>query len=445
MYFTLKLKFIQLRHFTHIFAVVKHSRQTTDQGISSFQALCTSLAARVGTGNIAGVAIAIYLGGPGSIFWMWLIALIGMATSFVEASLAQLFKVKADDGTYRGGPAYYIEQGLGKRWLGVCFSISLIIAFGLIFNAVQSNTIINAMHHAFNVDQSLMSWILVVITAIIIFGGIRLISRFAEMVVPFMALAYILVAFYVIITHITLLPDVITLIFRDAFTVHSAAAGGLGYTIAQAMMNGIKRGLFSNEAGLGSAANAAATASPTPRHPAAQGYIQMLGVFIDTMVICTATASIILLSGSLSPGSGLTGVALTQHALSSQVGSWGNQFIAIAILFFSFTTIVANYSYAENNLGFLSRRKALLFVFRLIVLLMVLFGAFAELPLIWSMADVAMGVMAFINLIAILLLSKLAFMLAKDYNDQLALGNQPEFHKSSLGKLGNKIKSDIWG
>ncbi|MGL4959289.1 MAG: alanine/glycine:cation symporter family protein, partial [Plesiomonas sp.] len=261
-YFTLRLGFLQVRHFGHMFSILRRSRRSDSSGISSFQALCTSLAARVGTGNLAGVAVALTLGGPGAIFWMWLVAFIGMATAFVESTLAQLYKTKDEQGNYRGGPAYYMEKGLGMRRMGMLFSVFLIIAFGLVFNAVQSNSIAQAMHVAFGIPQIAVGAGLVVLTAIIIFGGIRTIARVAELVVPVMALVYLLLALYVVGINIEKLPDVIMLIIRSAFGWEEAAAGALAYTISQAMINGVKRGLFSNEAGMGSAPNAAAAASP---------------------------------------------------------------------------------------------------------------------------------------------------------------------------------------
>ncbi|MGL5605396.1 MAG: alanine/glycine:cation symporter family protein, partial [Plesiomonas sp.] len=257
-YFTLRLGFLQVRHFGHMFSILRRSRRSDSSGISSFQALCTSLAARVGTGNLAGVAVALTLGGPGAIFWMWLVAFIGMATAFVESTLAQLYKTKDEQGNYRGGPAYYMEKGLGMRRMGMLFSVFLIIAFGLVFNAVQSNSIAQAMHVAFGIPQIAVGAGLVVLTAIIIFGGIRTIARVAELVVPVMALVYLLLALYVVGINIEKLPDVIMLIIRSAFGWEEAAAGALAYTISQAMINGVKRGLFSNEAGMGSAPNAAA-------------------------------------------------------------------------------------------------------------------------------------------------------------------------------------------
>lgn len=325
-YFTLRTRFIQLRHFSHMFSVLKNSNKSDSAGISSFQALCTTLAARVGTGNLTGVAIALTAGGPGAIFWMWVVAFIGMATSFVESSLAQLYKTKDDNGNYRGGPAYYMEKGLGMRWMGVLFSIFLIIAFGLVFNAVQANSIAQASAVAFHLQPLHVGIGLVLLSGVVIFGGIRSIAKVAELVVPLMAGAYLLLALWVIGHNIEHMPAILTLIFKSAFGLQEAAAGAVGYGISRAMTQGVQRGLFSNEAGMGSAPNAAASASPYPPHPASQGYVQMLGVFIDTIVICSATAAIILSSGILDqPTDSISGIDLTQRALSTAVGSWGRR------------------------------------------------------------------------------------------------------------------------
>jgi AGCS family alanine or glycine:cation symporter len=444
-YFTVRLGFIQFRHFGHMFSVLKNSRKSDSSGISSFQALCTSLAARVGTGNMAGVAVALTAGGPGAIFWMWLIAMLGMATSFAESTLAQLYKTKDDEGNYRGGPAYYMEKGLGMRWMGVLFSVFLIIAFGLVFNAVQANSIASAMQNAFGWQPLYVGIGIVIISAIVIFGGFRTIARTAEIIVPVMALAYLAIALYIMVTNIEKLPGVVTLIFKSAFGLQEAAAGGLGYAIAQAMINGIKRGLFSNEAGMGSAPNAAASATPYPPHPASQGYVQMLGVFMDTIVICSSTVAIILMSGEYVPHGEVTGIELTQLALTSQVGDWGGIFIAVAIFFFAFTSIIANYSYAETNLIFLEHNhKAGIGIFRIVVLGMVMFGALSSLPTVWALADVSMGMMAIVNLIAISLLSGTVIKLAKDYNKQLSEGKLPTFDSKDYPELHSQLEEGIW-
>ncbi|MEZ9836909.1 alanine/glycine:cation symporter family protein [Vibrio sp. 10N.261.52.C11] len=444
-YFTVRLGFIQFRHFGHMFSVLRNSRKADSAGISSFQALCTSLAARVGTGNMAGVAVALTAGGPGAIFWMWLIAMLGMATSFAESTLAQLYKTRDNDGNYRGGPAYYMEKGLGMRWMGVLFSIFLIIAFGLVFNAVQANAIASAMNTAFDFERGYVGVGIVIISAFVIFGGIRKIARTAEIIVPIMALAYLAIAIYVMLMNIEKVPEVLALIFKSAFGLQEAAAGGLGYAIAQAMINGIKRGLFSNEAGMGSAPNAAASATPYPPHPASQGYVQMLGVFMDTIVICSATVAIILMSGEYVPHGEVTGIELTQRALTAQVGEWGGIFVAVAIFFFAFTSIIANYSYAETNLIFLEHNnKKGLVLFRIVVLGMVMFGSLATLPTVWALADVSMGLMAIVNLVAIILLSGIVIKLAKDYNRQLDAGKVPTFDSNDFPELKSQLEDGIW-
>ena len=287
---------------------------------------------------------------------LWVVALLGMATGYAESLLAQLYKVRDDQGQYRGGPAYYISRGLGQRWLGGVFAICLIISFGLVFNAVQANSIAEAMQ-AFGVPTAVSGAVLVILAGVIIFGGIRSIARFAEIVVPFMAGIYLLVALYVLVTHIAQVPDMLLRIVRSAFGLEQAVGGAVGYAIGQAMLQGVKRGLFSNEAGMGSAPNIAATATPQPHHPATQGFVQGLGPFIDTILICTATAVMILLSGQFEPGSGVSGVKLTQVAMEAHMGPAGGIFIAAAIFFFAFTTIVGNYSYAENSIFFLKLEK----------------------------------------------------------------------------------------
>ena len=447
LYFTVMTRGIQFRYFGHMFKLLRHSREA-DGGISSFQALSTSLAARVGTGNLAGVAVAIYFGGPGAIFWMWMTALVGMATSFIESTLAQAYKVDHGDRTYRGGPARYIERGLGSRWLAVAFSVCLIIAFGLAFNSVQSNSIAQAMQEAFALPTWSVGLALVVVVAPIIFGGLKSIARVAELVVPLMAVLYLLLAVVVVMLNASELPAAFMTIIKSAFGLEQAAGGAMGYAVAQAIMNGIKRGLFSNEAGMGSAPNAAATASTHPNHPAAQGFVQMLGVFLDTLVICTATAAIIIMAGpELLASDEANGIQLTQIALSQQVGDWGGQFIAIAILLFAFTSVIANYSYGESNIEYLAgpKRAALaILIYRLAVLAMVMIGAVASLKPIWSFADLSMGLMALINLVAILLLSPVAFALFRDYERQLKAGQEPSFDPDRFPKLAGKVDRKAW-
>nr|WP_192867678.1 sodium:alanine symporter family protein [Thaumasiovibrio occultus] len=444
-FFTWKLRGVQFRHFGHMFKVMGTSLRHSSAGLSSFQVLCTSLAARIGTGNMAGVAIAITSGGPGAVFWMWLIAVLGMATAFVESTLAQLFKTRDEQGVFRGGPAYYMEKGLGMRWLGVVFSLLLIVTFGFVFNAVQANAIANAMYTAFDWSGGLVALALIAGASLVIFGGLRQVARVAEFVVPVMALSYLALSLYITFTHLDIVPQMLYMVVSSAFGFHEVASGALGYGIAQGMVNGLQRGLFSNEAGIGSAPNVAASADPVPPHPASQGYVQMLGVFVDTLVICNATVAIILLSGEFIPGGEVTGIQLTQRALEASVGDWGSTFVAIAILCFAFTSLIANYAYAETNALFLRLPEAQVkMVLRVGVLIMVWFGSVSSLPTVWAMADASMGLMALVNLLALILLSSTAVKLLRDYNRQLARGKLPTFNPDDYPELYGTIDENAW-
>nr|WP_010130873.1 alanine/glycine:cation symporter family protein [Microbulbifer agarilyticus] len=432
LYFTVRTGFIQIRGFGHMIRVMAHSfHKESDDSISSFQAFATSAAARVGTGNIAGVAVAITAGGPGAVFWMWVVALVGMATSLIENTLAQTFKETGDEpGTFRGGPAYYIDKGLGRnwKWLSVAFSIFLVICFGFFFNAVQANAMADAVREAWGINPLLVGCAISVLAGVIVFGGIHSIGRFAGIVVPVMALCYIAIAFAIVILNIERLPEVFRLIIGSAFGAQEMGAGAFGAVIA----NGIKRGLFSNEAGMGSSPNVGAAADV--KHPVVQGYVQMASVFLDTMMICTATASIILLSGVDYAGA-VEGVTLTQAALASEVGPWGNGFLAIALLFFAFTSIIANYYYAETNIFYLWHTRVSIFCYRALYICFILFGAWVaysgssdNFSLLWNMADMSMGFMASANLLAILLLSGVALKVFADYEAQLRRGiKEPVF------------------
>ena len=443
LFFTLATGFVQFRLLGRSIKEMLGGRKQGDDphGITPFQAFVTGLASRVGVGNIAGVAIAISVGGPGAVFWMWITALIGMSSAFVESSLAQLFKIRDyDNHHFRGGPAYYITQGLGQKWLGIVFALSLIFCFGFVYEAVQTNTIAVTAKAAWGWDEHAVGVALVIMTAPIIFGGIRRVSRFAEMLVPLMATLYLLMALYIIITNISLIPHVFGQIFSSAFKFEAAGGGLLGGLISQTMMIGIKRGLYSNEAGQGSAPNAAAAAEV--KHPVSQGMIQMLGVFVDTIIVCSCTAFIVLVYQQ--PYGDLSGAELTQAAIVSQVGAWGADFLAIILFMFAFSTVIGNYAYAESNVQFIKSHWLLTALFRMLVLGWVYFGAVANVPLVWDMADMAMGTMAWINLVAILLLSPLAFLLLKDYTAKLKMGKDPVFKLSEHPGLKRKIKSDIW-
>ncbi|MCO8096481.1 alanine:cation symporter family protein [Acinetobacter lwoffii] len=457
--YTIMTGAVQIRLFWHSMKVMKNSRGKVQDthGITPFQAFVTGLASRVGVGNVAGVAIAIAIGGPGAVFWMWFTAFLGMSSAFVESSLAQLFKVRDNKNQqFRGGPAYYITQGLKQKWLGIVFAIALITTYGFVFNAVQANAITGATSHAWGWDQANLilplgglnleiSWVglfLVLMTAVIIFGGIKRIAKVAESFVPFMAVLYLAVALYIAVINYDLLPSIFQLIFSKAFEFEAAAGGFFGAMVSMAMMMGIKRGLFSNEAGMGSAPNAAAASDV--KHPVNQGLVQMLGVFVDTFVVCSCTAIIILVSG-LYENAGFEGVTLTQMALESQIGAWGDDFLALILFLFAYSSIIGNYAYAEGNVQFINNNSRVMLIFRLFVLVMVYFGSIASVPLIWNMADLFMGVMASINLIAILLLMPFLLMLLKDYTGQLKRGvKEPEFKLDNHPKFKDKVKSDIW-
>lgn len=435
-WFSIKTKFVQFRMIGEMIRLLGDSTAKInghEKHISSFQAFTVSLASRVGTGNLAGVATAITVGGPGAVFWMWIIALLGSSSAFVESSLAQLFKIKGKH-SYIGGPAYYMEKGLKKRWMGILFAVLITITFGFAFNSVQSNTMSAALQSAFAVDPVLSGAVISLLTLFIIFGGIHRIAAFSSVIVPIMAVGYIILALYVVLTNIGRIPDVISLIVGNAFGWHQALGGGVG----AALMQGIKRGLFSNEAGMGSAPNAAATAHVT--HPAKQGFIQALGVFTDTLLICSCTAFIILFSKD-SVGSGLDGIQLTQAALTNEVGSIGTIYIAIATLFFAYSSILGNYYYGEANIRFFTSRRWPMLLYRILVVGMVMFGSLASLNLVWNLADVTMALMALCNLVAILLLGKYAFRLLDDYLDQKRRGiKSPVFRKESMKDIEQDLE-----
>lgn len=437
-WFTIRSRFVQFRMMGEMIRLLGDSPKKTgshEKHISSFQAFAVSLASRVGTGNLAGVATAITVGGPGAVFWMWLIALLGSSSAFVESTLAQLYKRKGKD-SFVGGPAYYMEKGLKARWMGILFAILISITFGFAFNSVQSNTICAAWEKAFGIDHVWMGIVLTAVTLLIIFGGIHRIARVSGVIVPVMALGYIILALGVVLFNLGKLPDVIRLIVSNAFGWEQALGGGIGATL----MQGIKRGLFSNEAGMGSAPNVAATAHVT--HPVKQGLIQALGVFTDTLIICTCTAFIILFSG-VSTQTSLNGIQLTQEALTAEVGSAGGIFIALAILLFAFSSIIGNYYYGEANILFITRRKPVLVAYRLLVSAMVLCGSLMSLDLAWSLADIMMGLMTICNLIAIAILSRQAFLLLDHYLAQKRKGiSSPVFRKEDIPEL--EEEAECW-
>ncbi|MBV7435315.1 alanine:cation symporter family protein [Cardiobacteriaceae bacterium TAE3-ERU3] len=454
LYFSVLTRVVQVRLFAHTIGLIKHSRNGggLEHGVSSFQALATSLAARVGTGNLAGVAIAISVGGPGAVFWMWVTALVGMATAFIESTLGQVYKVAGENpGQFRGGPAYYIERGLKQRWLGIIFAICLLIAFGFAFNAAQANTIADALQTSLGWDTKWVGIGLVLLIAPIIFSGIHRVGQVSEVIVPLMALGYILIGLFVVITHIADVPAALLVIYKSAFGLDQVAGGVFG-GLAAAMLNGIKRGLFSNEAGMGSAPNIAAAATTVPKHPAVQGFMQMFGVFVDTLVICTVTAVIIILAGPefYNPGSDdVQGITLTQNALSTFVGDWGVHYITIALFFFAFTSVLGNYSYGESNIAYIAGRRnanIAIIVFRCCVLGVVYLGSVADLSTVWDYADLAMGMMALINLVAILLLGSLALRVLKDYERQIKTKGIMDlsFNPANFPIIGRGVDPKAW-
>ena len=434
-WFTLRTRGVQFRMLREMGRVLGESAGSGPGGgrhVSSFQAFAVSLASRVGTGNLAGVATAIVIGGPGAVFWMWIIALLGAASAFVESTLAQLYKRRGKD-SFIGGPAYYMRYGLGKRWMGVLFAVLISVTFGFAFNSVQSNTICAAWESAFGVDRLWIGGVLTLLTLLIVFGGIHRIARVSSVIVPVMALGYILLALGIVAFNFRRLPEVLELILSEAFGWGPALGGGVG----AALMQGIKRGLFSNEAGMGSAPNVAATAHVS--HPVKQGLIQTLGVFTDTLVICTCTAFIILFGGV--PDTSLNGIQLTQAALVSEIGPAGGIFVAAAIFLFAFSSIIGNYYYGEANVRFITSHTGMLTLYRLLVGGMVMFGAAATLDLVWNLADITMALMTFCNLVAIVLLGHQAFLLLSDYRAQKRRGiRHPVFRKEQVEGLKGRIE-----
>ncbi|MBQ5922769.1 MAG: alanine:cation symporter family protein [Alistipes sp.] len=439
LYFTLRSGFVQFRMLGEMIRQLANSNErhhTEGKHISPFQAFAVSLASRVGTGNLAGVATAIAVGGPGAVFWMWIIALIGSANAFIESTLAQLYKRRTED-SFIGGPAYYILHGLKCRWMAILFSVLTILTFGFAFNTVQSNTLCEAVEHAFGFSHIYMGIAITVATLVIIFGGIQRIAKVSSIIVPIMALGYILLAFTIVILNIGQLPAVIELIIKSAFGMEQVVGGGLG----AALMQGIKRGLFSNEAGMGSAPNVAATASTS--HPVKQGLIQSLGVFTDTLIICSCTAFIILMSG-IEFGGQMDGIRLTQEALTTQIGGAGRIFVAIAIFFFAFSSIIGNYYYGEANIKFITSSRKVLNAYRLLVGVMVMSGAAMSLQTVWSLADLTMALMTLCNIAAIVLLGGQVMTLLKDYRKQKSAGLDPVFRKNDIKEFASNDSIECW-
>ncbi|TVS12692.1 MAG: alanine:cation symporter family protein [Wenzhouxiangella sp.] len=436
--FTIGSRFVQLRYFGEMFRVLGQAFRHHPGQVSSFQALTLSVAGRVGAGNIAGVAVAITLGGPGAIFWMWVVGLIGMATSFFECSLAQAYKTRDEKtGTFRGGPMYYIERGLGSRGLGMVFTLLLLVTFGLAFVALQSFTASSSLNEAFGIPTWVTGVVLTAVIGVTIFGGVQRISRVTEVIVPVMAVLYIAVALFVIVVNAGQIPAVLGLIVNSAFGLEPAVGGGIG----AAIMHGVRRGLFSNEAGLGSAPNVAAVAYVP--HPVNQGIVQSFSVFIDTAIICTATAFIILMAGMHTMGTVDNGVVLTQLALAQHVGPWGQTFVSVVLMLFAFSSILYNFYLGENATHWMDPGNRVLFiVFRVLMLVLILWGSMQNLETIFSFADLTMALLALVNLLALALMLKVCFRLMRDYDEQSRAGKVPVFNPDDFADL--KIDREAW-
>ena len=442
-WFTWKTRGVQFRMVGEMFRLLADSATSGTSGlsdkdkghkhISSFQAFAVSVATRVGTGNLAGVATAIAVGGPGAVFWMWCIALLGSATAFVESTLGQLFKQR-DHDSFVGGPAYYIMRGLHCKWMAYLFAILITLTFSLSYSSIQSNTICGAMQTAFGWEPLVVGSVISALALLIVFGGIHRIANVSAVLVPLMAIGYFVLTIVIVIMNIGLLPHVLKVIVTNAFGLEQGVGGALGV----AVLNGVKRGLFSNEAGEGSAPNAAATATVT--HPVKQGLIQALGVFTDTLLVCSCTAFVILISG-LYETPELNGIALTQAALQSEIGNFGPIFIAVAICLFAFSSIIGNYYYGEANIRFMTSNRLVLILFRVLSGgVLVMFGALSSLEIVWSLGDLCMALVTACNLVAILALGKYPFRLLTDYIHQKRAGiKEPVFHKKLLPEIEQEL------
>lgn len=456
LYFTLRTRFLQLRHIREMFRLLFDGK-SSESGVSSFQALSMSLAGRVGTGNIAGVATAIAFGGPGAMFWMWMVAFLGASTAFVEATLAQIYKEK-HLGQFRGGPAFYIERGLGVKWFAVLFAIVSIISAGLLLPGVQANSVADGIQNAFNIDTWMSGVAVAVIFGAIVFGGVKRIAKFTEYVVPIMAIAYILIVLVIIIIDIDQLPGVIALVFKSAFNMEA----GFGAVFGLAIQWGVKRGIYSNEAGQGTAPHIAAAANVS--HPTKQGLVQSFSVYIDTLLVCSATGFMLLITGRYNvqdpvlAADGTTkflyegaknvtvGPGFTQSAMDSVLPGFGSYFVAIALFFFAFTTILAYYYIAETNISYLTRNlKSPIYthLLKMVMMLVIMYGSINQAKLAWNIGDLGVGLMAWFNIIAIILLQKPALAALKDYEKQKKEGKDPIFHPEDIGVLNAHIWNTI--
>lgn len=445
-YFGFRTLFVQIRLIPDMLKAVAETPKGKDRegrdldeeygGVSAFKAFTISAASRVGTGNIAGVALAISIGGPGSVFWMWLLALLGGATAFVESTLAQLWKTKDAEGNYHGGPAYYMTRGLGWRPLAVLFSAFLALTYGFVYNAIQTNSITAAIETSVGNDSALVksavAGVLAILTALVIFGGVTRIASWTQVIVPFMAGAYIIMGVVVLVVNWREIPAMFELIVSHALGLKEVAGAGVWLAFTQ----GMRRGLFSNEAGMGSAPNAAASA--TVSHPVKQGLVQTLGVYFDTLLVCTITAFIVLLGPAVSYGmDDVQGVSLTQSALADSLGDWSAHAITAILFFLAFSSVIGNYYLAQTNLEYLTESKSALNVFRIVVIGFVIFGAFGSVPLVWALGDTMAGLLAIFNIVAIIPLGGVVLKLLKNFNDQRRKGIDPVFHRDMLPELKN--------
>ena len=430
LYFSVTSKFVQFRWLKIMFSSLGEKRAKMpdgSKGISSFQAFTISAAQRIGTANIAGVATAIVVGGPGAVFWMWVVALLGAGTAFFEATLAQVYKVRDKESGFRGGPAYYMTKGLNQKGIGYVFAVLMTITFGIVFVMLQSNTIANAYDEAFGVNTAVSGIVVSIVVAIVIFGGAKSIANVATAIVPVMAALYLILVTVILVMNYDMIIPMLQTIVVNAFGIEEVFGGAIG----AAIINGFQRGLLSNEAGMGSAPNAAASAAV--RHPVQQGLIQSLGVYFDTIIVCTATAIVILMYTDLSFGADAPqGIAVTQAAMDQQFFGFGGTIIAVFILLFAFSTILGNYFYAQSNLSFIVDNKTVTFVFRAIVVIMTVVGAVLGVQLVWTLADLFMAFLAIINLMMVVALSPLVFELMRDYKEQKDRGESPIFFAKNI-------------
>ena len=435
---TIRSRFVQIRYFGEMFRVLRQAFHHQAGHVSSFQALTLSVAGRVGAGNIAGVAVAITLGGPGAVFWMWMVGLIGMATSFFECSLAQAYKTRDErTGTFRGGPMYYIERGVGSRGMAMVFTLLLLATFGLAFVALQSFTASTSLQEAFGVPTAVTGVVMTAVVGFSIFGGVQRISRVTEIIVPIMAILYIGVTMVVVGMNIAEVPAVLGLIVKSAFGLEPAIGGGIG----AAIMMGVRRGLFSNEAGLGSAPNVASVAYVP--HPVNQGIVQSFSVFIDTAIICTATALLIILAGLHVDAETGNGVVLTQLALAQFVGPWGQTFVSLVLVLFAFSSILYNFYLGENATHWMNKDDRIMFIgFRVLMLVLILWGSVQDLTTIFSFADLTMALLALVNLTAMAILLKVGFRIMDDYESQIRQGQVPVFDPEGFADLD--LDADAW-